>query len=181
MKSRLAVLALVTVCLWGREACAETIVYVSIQTAQGYWGSSYGPPIVLPNVDLEATLKVIPVFGTYTDPGSTDTFTGFADVVTKMKGTLNGEPVKLLTDHPDWLNTNNFQPGSLWFTAEGITYFLETDYPIFLLFSDGLQYVPMEGSFSDSRPTAHTPEPTPFLLLVVSLLGLAFLKSTKSA
>jgi hypothetical protein len=91
MKSKLAILALLAVCLWGREVHADTVVDISAT-----WCTSCRPGIGMP-VDFQAQATVEPVTGTLFNIGFNFLFTGSGVLeVTGISGTLNGSPISFL-------------------------------------------------------------------------------------
>src|SRR5262249_20258444 len=115
MKSKLAILALVWVCLWGRPAYADTIVDISAT-----WCTSCqrgGFP-----VDFQAQATVEPVTGgTFLNLVVNDMYTGNVLEVEGLSGTLDGSPISLLqapAGDGSWLYPDLFV-GGLWFSANG--------------------------------------------------------------
>jgi hypothetical protein len=163
MKSKLAILALLGVCLWGREVHADTIVDISAT-----WCSACqfgGMP-----VDFQAQATVEPVTGTFFNILFNDLFTGSVLEVTGISGTLNGNPISFLQapqGDGSWLYPDLFI-GALYFSANGQPCWMFWDgaFPTLVLGADGLS-APLNYS-----ATVNTPEPGTLGLVG---LGLAFL------
>jgi hypothetical protein len=166
MKSKLAVLVLVAVCL-ASKAQADTVVTFS---GTNCYSCNPGLP---PPFDLEAQLTVEYVsFGTFYLRSHAEVVTGPGYVVEAMTGTYNGEPVSLLpsvTGTPSWL-ISIVDFGDLEFSAGGANCSLWDDISFSLLScSDG-----SGGFLQVTNVATTTPEPGSLLLLAAGLTGLAW-------
>jgi hypothetical protein len=171
VKSKLAMLVLAVVCLWGREACADTVIDVSATLC-----SICAPPNGFSTIDLQAQLTVETVNGTFFDPGLASFFTGTVYEVTGITGTLNGNAI---TSFPaplgdgSWLNLD-LSLGSVYFSAGGFRCSLEHDgYDLIDLVSNNGAGGGEAGGGAPISYSASvsTPEPSSFLLLAIGLVG----------
>ena len=171
MKSKLAFLALLAVCLWGREVKADTVVAVS--------ATETTTPGSIP-IDLNAQLTMDIVTATFFDPGQAIFTTRTAYEMTGITGTLNGKPISFFKDPigaGSWLNLN-LSLGAFYFSAGGSEVWLENDVDYLLI-----AIVPNEGAggvgFGGSTPINYhanlvsTPEPPTVGLLLLGI-GYAF-------
>jgi hypothetical protein len=165
MKSKLAILALLAVCLWGREVHADTVVDISAT-----WCTSCRPGIGVP-VDFQAQATVEPVTGTFYNIGFNFLFTA-SDVpeVTGISGTLNGSPISFLQapqGDGSWLYSDFFI-GALYFSVDGQPCYMFWDgaFPTLVMISDAGFGVDVPVNYS---ATVNTPEPA-----TLGLFGMGF-------
>jgi hypothetical protein len=162
MKSKLAILALLGVCLWVRPAYADTIVDISAT-----WCEECRPTVGMP-VDFRAQVTVEPSTGTFFNPIGF-TFTNVLEV-TGISGTLNGSPISFLQapqGDGSWLFPDLFI-GALYFSANGQPCWMFWDgaFPTLVITTDAGFGVDVPINYS---ATVNTPEPA-----TLGLFGMGF-------
>lgn len=173
MKSRLVILVLVMVCLWGPAVYADTVVNLSANLC-----SVCPPPAGVSTIDLQAQLTVAVVDGTFFDPGLAEFFTGSFYEVQGVSGTLNGNSISSFTaplGDGSWLNSN-LSLGAFYFSSGGFECWLENEgngYLIVLVADNGAGGA--SAASINYEASIVTPEPSPLFLVGLIMAGSALI------
>ena len=172
MKSRLAILVLIVVCLWGREAHADTVIDISATSCNLCPPPSGGG---VSTIDLRAQLTVEAVNGTFFNPGLAFFFTGSVYEVRGITGTLNGNSISSFAaplGDGSWLNFD-LSLGTVYFSVGGFEGWLENegDYDLIALIAANGAGGGTSGTPINFSASVSAPEPSSLLLLTASLIG----------
>ena len=153
-------------CLWGREAHADTVIDIS--------ATACDLSSAVSTIDLRAQLTVEAVNGTFFNPGLGFFFTGSVYEVKGITGTLNGNSISSFAaplGDGSWLNFD-LSLGTVYFSVGGFEGWLknEGDYDLIALIAahgaGGTSGTPINYSASVS-----TPETSSLLLLAAGLIA----------
>jgi len=181
MKTKLAFLMLVLVCLWGSAfagvARADDVV---VELDATNVGSGYDLFFGAETFHGDLFMRLTESQCTFFDPGRASCAVGpFGQPtpvyeMTGISGTLNGDPVSFFQD-PDgvgsWLYPD-LDVGAIYFQVNGVEMWFENE-------GDGYLLVIPDGSnrttpINASASLVSTPEPTSLVLLSLSLIGLTW-------
>jgi hypothetical protein len=182
MKAKLVVAFAVLFFATAAHADSTTVV-VDVTASACYDGCGFGLPFPAPTENLSAQLILQQVTGEFFQPTLGIFFYGTEWQVERLKGKLNGDPMKLSAapgGTASWLYPETFLNGSvyyelgaIYFTSGGSSSYLWNDNPYNML-----NGIPINWNATDPPPVG-TPEPSSLLLFGMGLAALIGLRGEK--